>query len=255
MEASLYIALILGLSSSFHCVGMCGPIAMAIPANRKNNWTLSFGILSYNLGRILTYAILGLIVGNIGLSLTTFGIMQWISILAGIGLILFAWKKVIGRIIPFSGSSKLTSLISQNIGKVMRSNSPFKLPLLGMLNGLLPCGMVYVALTNAILAGNPINGALSMLFFGLGTIPAMFAIAFFANKITGAVRQKINTAIPYILTVVGFLVVLRGMNLDIPYISPKVQLTEMKADANATSNVAPKQEVKMSCCHSKETCE
>lgn len=254
MEASLYIALILGLSSSFHCVGMCGPIAMAIPANRKNNWTLSFGILSYNLGRILTYAILGLIVGNIGLSLTTFGIMQWISILAGIGLILFAWKKVIGRIIPFSGSSKLTTFIAQNIGKVMRSNSVFKLPLLGMLNGLLPCGMVYVALTNAILAGSPINGALSMLFFGLGTIPAMFAIAYFANKITGKVRQKINTAIPYILTIVGVLVVLRGMNLDIPYISPKVQLTEMKNENN-TSEQAPAPEVKMSCCHSKESCE
>lgn len=254
MDAFLYIALILGLSSSFHCIGMCGPIAMAIPLNRKSNWSLSLGIVAYNLGRILTYTTLGIIVGNIGLTIETFGIMQWISILAGIGLILFAWKKVIGRLLPFSGNSKITSFISKSIGKVMRSQSSFKLPLLGMLNGLLPCGMVYVALTNAILAGSPVNGALSMLFFGIGTIPAMFAIAYFANKITSSLRQKINTAIPYVLTIVGLLIVLRGMNLDIPYISPKVHLTELtnENESNLSKNET---KVEMSCCHAKEKCD
>ena len=64
-----------------------------------------------------------------------------------------------------------------------------------------------------------------MLAFGVGTLPAMIAVGFAANKINSTFRQRINVIIPYLLTVVGLLIVLRGMNLDIPYISPKVSTT------------------------------
>lgn len=223
MGAILLAGLILGITSNLHCVGMCGPIAMAIPVNRTNNWTILAGILQYNFGRIITYMFLGLIVGIIGISVNTMGILQWISIVSGIFLIIYAWRKWfavhITAKLPQVGIQKA---ISKNIGRVIKSDMPFKPLFLGLLNGFLPCGMVYIGLMNAILGGHPYTSALAMMAFGIGTLPSMIAIGFMANRITSEMRRKMNKAIPYMLTVVGLLIVLRGMNLDIPYISPKV---------------------------------
>ncbi|MGJ8661454.1 MAG: sulfite exporter TauE/SafE family protein [Bacteroidota bacterium] len=247
MNTFVVTGLILGLTSSLHCIGMCGPIAMAIPVNRKNNWTILNGILQYNLGRILTYAIFGLIVGSIGLTIHTFGVLQWLSIISGALLIIYAWRKWLGR----SFNANLPNLgingfVSKGIGTILKSKFPFKLPLLGMLNGLLPCGMVYVALMNALLAGNQGSSALAMIAFGVGTLPSMIAVGFAAGKINGALRHKLNASVPYILTLVGFLIILRGMNLGIPFISPKA---EMAMKHNSEMNkMHPK--MKMDCCHS-----
>lgn len=223
MGAILLAGLILGITSNLHCVGMCGPIAMAIPVNRTNNWTILGGVLQYNFGRVLTYMFLGLLVGTIGISVDTLGILQWISILAGVFLIVYAWRKWfsvhITAKLPQLGIQKM---ISKNIGRVLRSEIPFKPLFLGLLNGLLPCGMVYIALMNAILGGHPYTSALAMMAFGVGTLPSMITIGFMANRITNEMRRKMNKVVPYLLTLVGLLIVLRGMNLDIPYISPKV---------------------------------
>jgi sulfite exporter TauE/SafE len=100
---------------------------------------------------------------------------------------------------------------------------PFKLSLLGMLNGLLPCGMVYVGLTNALIAGSPMNSVFAMASFGLGTMATMLLVGFAANKISLQVRSNLRKIVPYMLTFVGLLVILRGLNLDIPYISPKIE--------------------------------
>lgn len=252
METIFLAGLILGITSNLHCIGMCGPIAMAIPVNRKSNWSILSGILQYNFGRILTYAALGAIVGSIGVTVETFGFLQWLSIIAGVFMILFAWRKWISMKLetklPMFG---VQSLISKGLGKVITSGSPFKLSLLGMLNGLLPCGMVYVALMNALLAGNMLSSANAMIAFGIGTLPSMIAVGFAANRINANVRQKLNKAVPYLLTVVGVLIILRGMNLDIPFISPKVTVT--KTEVKGEMNAAPK--VEMSCCHKKTACE
>lgn len=225
MSDFLLYGFILGLTSNFHCIGMCGPIALAIPVQRKNNLTILSGLLQYNVGRIFTYSILGAIIGTIGFSIEIVGIMQLISIISGVGMILFAWRKWITLKIPFdSGFAGLNGFISRNIGKIIASNSPFKLIVLGILNGLLPCGMIYIALMNALLGGNPFNSAIAMSFFGLGTLPAMLFVGFAGNSISNALRQKMNKWVPYLLTLVGLLMVLRGMNLDIPMISPGVNV-------------------------------
>jgi len=127
MNELLIYGLILGLTSNLHCIGMCGPIALAIPVNRSNNWTILVGVLSYNFGRILTYATLGAFIGAIGFSIELVGVMQWISIFAGIGMILYAWRKWLTIKIPFSiGVAGLNGFISKNIGKIMASDSVFK---------------------------------------------------------------------------------------------------------------------------------
>jgi hypothetical protein len=222
---------------------------MAIPINRKNNWSILSGVLQYNLGRVFTYAVLGLIIGSIGLTIQSFGVLQWLSIITGILLIAYAWRKWLGRIfhakIP---GINLNGFVSKGIGSVMRSKFPFKLPLLGFLNGLLPCGMVYVALMNAMLTGNQLSSATAMIAFGLGTLPAMMAVGFAAGKITGQLRNKINTAVPYLLTVVGLLVILRGMNLGIPFISPNAE----KAMKHSSGMSKEEPAMKMDCCHSSE---
>lgn len=245
MEAPFYIAFIIGISSSFHCIGMCGPIVTAVPTRSATNFGILFKLLQYHLGRILTYSILGLVVGNIGLTLATFGALQWISIISGMILIAFAWKKYFVNYFSWRIFSGISSFVSKGVGKVLRSNSPFKLVSLGILNGLLPCGMVFIALTNALLTGNSISSGTAMVFFGLGTLPAMIAVGFMLNKISLSLRSKMNKALPYLLTVVGLMIVLRGMNLDIPYLSPKLEvvLHEKGNDVNT---------VKMECCHSPE---
>lgn len=251
MESILLLGLILGITSNLHCIGMCGPIAMAIPVNRKSNWTILSGVLQYNFGRILTYALLGIIVGSIGITIETLGFLQWLSIFAGIFLILFAWRKWFSaKFLSKIPSFGVQSLISKGLGKVIRSKSPFKIWFLGMLNGFLPCGMVYAALINALLAGNPSGSSYAMIAFGIGTLPSMIAVGFAANRINANMRQKFNKVVPYLLTIVGILIVLRGMNLDIPYISPKVSIK--------TTKVTNEPEVEMSCCHKKvdtDSCE
>lgn len=244
MGSILLLGLILGITSNLHCIGMCGPIALAIPVNRKTNWTILSGILQYNFGRIFTYAILGVIVGSIGITIGTLGFLQWLSIISGIFLILFAWRKWFSsKLIDKLPTIGIQSLISKSLGKVIRSKSPFKISLLGILNGLLPCGMVYAALINALLAGNPLGSSYAMIAFGIGTLPSMIAVGFAANRIQAATRQKFNKIVPYLLTLVGLLIILRGMNLDIPFISPKVSITKTE------SIKEPK--VEMSCCHKK----
>ena len=240
---------IIGLSSNFHCIGMCGPIAMAIPVNRKNNFTILSGALQYNFGRILTYALLGFVVGSIGLTIKTFGILQWLSIVAGIGLILFAWKKYFNQIITIKiPTFGIQSSLNSGLGKIIRSKSPLKLLLLGGLNGLLPCGMVFVALANAILTGGLISSAIAMAAFGVGTLPAMIAVVFMMNKITPTARQRMNKAVPYLLTIVGLLVILRGLNLGIPYISPTVKMVEQKINTEEGEEEL-ESTVQMDCCH------
>lgn len=250
MGTYILAGFIIGLTSNFHCIGMCGPIAMAIPVNRKSNLTILSDALQYNFGRIITYSLLGLLVGFIGLSIKTFGVLQWLSILAGIGLILFAWQKYLHALFPFKiPSFKIQATLNKGLGKIIRSHSPFKLLLLGGLNGLLPCGMVFVALSNAILTGDILYSSLAMLAFGVGTLPAMMAVVFMMNKISTSTRKKMSRAVPYLLTVVGLLIILRGLNLGIPFISPNVKMVEKKIEQKDGSCVN-ESTVEMDCCHS-----
>lgn len=246
MEGVLLAGFLLGLASNFHCIGMCGPIAIAIPVNRSNNLTIALGALQYNLGRITTYAILGLLIGSIGITINTFGILQWLSIIAGFGLILYAWRKYFQNIVSLKlPSTGIQPILNKGLGKIIKSKSPFKLLFLGALNGLLPCGMVFVALGNALLTGNVIPSALAMIAFGIGTLPAMIALTFMANKINASARKKLNRIVPYMLTLVGLLIILRGMNLGIPFISPSAKVVGkvINEDRELESSV------QIDCCH------
>jgi hypothetical protein len=164
---------------------MCGPIAFALPLNRNKKSTLVVGILQYHLGRILVYTFLGSLVGFIGLGIKMIGILQIISILSGIFVILYAWRNthLFQNLLPELKAS-CNFVPSNTIGKLMRSNSKLKLFGLGMLNGFLPCGMIYTALIASIITGNPLSSSASMFAFGIGTLPGMIVLTYFTNRLS-----------------------------------------------------------------------
>lgn len=217
-------AIILGLASSLHCVGMCGPIALALPLNRKSESSKVLGLLSYNVGRILSYASLGLIFGALGKGLYIFTQQQWLSIGAGVLMLIMAFLP--GSIQFFSGKHRWFIRFQQSwknvTAKFFKRNSLKSLFSIGILNGFLPCGMVYAALAGALASSSVLGGIYFMLFFGLGTVPLMFGLAYAGDLINLKQRLRFQKMIPIMLGLVGIMLIIRGLGLDLGHFSPSV---------------------------------
>lgn len=229
----LLSAFIFGLLGSFHCVGMCGPIAFLLPLDRKNNTKRVMQLLSYHLGRLLTYSVLGLIFGIIGKSLNLFGFQQQLSIIIGILMItvIVIPTRVFNRYNFSKPLYKLVRKVKKAMGSELKKKSSGTFFTIGYLNGLLPCGLVYMAIFGALGTGNAWEGSLYMIIFGLGTIPLMTTAIYLGNFLTTSVKQYILKAIPVFVVVIGMLFVLRGLGLGIPYVSPSEMVTVEKATA------------------------
>jgi len=215
-----YLAFLIGLMGSVHCVGMCGPLAFAVPSLRKGWGYLLFDKFSYQAGRLISYSILGVLIGLLGRQLWLSGLQQILSILSG-ALILIA---AASRIFKFSIGSKpqasfLLKPFHALFGYAIKHGANHLI--IGIINGLLPCGFVYLAMAAALNTAT-VQGAVTYMFwFGLGTVPLML-IATIGMGFTGAVmRRRINIVIPYLMVFLGFWFILRGMQLNIPYLSPK----------------------------------
>ena len=218
----LYTAFILGLISSFHCVGMCGAISVMLPVDHQNPVKKFFQLMVYHVGKITAYAFIGLLFGLLGKGLFLAGMQQQLSIIIGLLIILIA-------LIPERLLSKysITQPLYQLIGKVKSSlGSQFKkkslgsLFTIGLLNGFLPCGMVYMAVFGAMAMQSQLLGALYMSFFGLGTVPLLIMVAYANQLISISLRNRIQKAIPFVAVAIGILFILRGLGLGIPYVSP-----------------------------------
>lgn len=221
-------ALLTGLLGSFHCVGMCGPIAMSTPTVGFSLLDRVTGKLIYNFGRIITYSLMGIVLGAFGFGLKLAGLQQSISIIAGVIIILGvlfnhqSLHRFIGN--PFSlFSGKLA-------GKLFQHKTYLSLLLIGLLNGLLPCGFVYIGLIGAVATQDLWNGGLFMFFFGLGTLPLMFFVSMLGQFISIQTRSKINRFTPLLALLVGCLFILRGLNLGLPYLSPKIGSDQNKVE-------------------------
>jgi len=214
-------AFIMGVAGSLHCVGMCGPLALALPVNHSNDLSRIAGGALYNLGRIVSYSVMGLIVGSMGKLLIA---SHWQSRLSlSLGVVILLYLLIPKRYFHFS---KLTTLnkpfiaLRKQLGKLFQSNNLSSVFFIGILNGLLPCGLVYLALTSSVISGSSLHGALFMSFFGLGTFPAMMATILLGNYLNQQLRLKISRALPVFLFLMAALLVLRGLELGIPFLSP-----------------------------------
>ena len=226
----LLSALLLGLMGSFHCAGMCGPIAIALPLHGNNIPQKIFGGSLYNLGRTLTYGVMGAIFGLLGQGVVMIGFQQKISIVMGALMIVSVIFPSLFRNQYHMEKSwfSLVGKLKKYIGKLFAVRSFSSLFFIGLLNGLLPCGLVYMAIAGAIGTGEVVLGSLYMMMFGLGTIPMMLSIAIAGNILSVAIRRKINRLIPVLVVLVGIFFILRGLSLGIPYLSPPREKIEKK---------------------------
>ena len=218
----LVSAFILGLLGSFHCVGMCGPIAFMLPVDHSNTVKKITQIAIYHFGRLLAYSIIGLIFGLIGKSLYIFGFQQQLTIIIGVLMILVVLipQQTFNKYNFSRPVYRLISKVKSALGSAMKKKTMDTFLTIGFLNGFLPCGLVYMALFAAIAGGNAINGILYMAVFGLGTIPLMTTTIYFSQFLKGKARQRIQKAIPVFVILIGALFILRGLGLGIPYLSP-----------------------------------
>jgi sulfite exporter TauE/SafE len=218
----LWTALVLGLAGSFHCIGMCGPIAFVLPVDRSSKSKLIFQTFLYHLGRLLSYSLIGLLFGFIGKGLYFAGFQQRLSVLMGVIMIAVV-------LIPISIFNKynfskplykIIGQVKQKLGSYLSKKSNKALFSIGFFNGFLPCGLVYMALIGSISTGNILQGSIYMLLFGMGTIPMMTGAILLGNFVNLSLRTKIQKLIPVFVVIIGLLFILRGLGLGIPYVSP-----------------------------------
>ena len=201
---------------------MCGPIAMMLPVDRNNQAKKVTQIITYHLGRLFAYSTIGFIFGMLGKGFLLAGMQQKMSIFIGIAMILIILipEKVVANYNFSKPIFKVISKIKTTLGSQFKNKSYKSLFTIGLLNGFLPCGMVYVALFGAIAMQSPTFGVLYMVLFGLGTVPMMSSIVYLNSFLTISIRNKIQKAIPYVAVFIGIVFILRGLGLGIPYISP-----------------------------------
>lgn len=225
-------AFILGLLGSFHCVGMCGPIAFMLPVNRSNTIQKFFQVFLYHFGRLLAYSIIGVFFGILGKSFSIFGLQQKLSIAVGVMMIILVITPY-QIFIKYNFSKpvyKIIAKVKNSLGAALKKKTPDTFLSIGFLNGFLPCGLVYMAVFGSIASSSILQGSLYMLLFGLGTIPLMTVAVYAGNFLSQKARQHIQKAIPVFVILIGLLFILRGLGLGIPYLSPKPAVETVSAD-------------------------
>ncbi len=221
MQAFFLTGLTIGIIGSFHCIGMCGPLALSLPVNKEEQaWKQVAAIMAYNLGRVATYFCLGILFGIIGKSFALVGYQQALSVATGLLLLIvliFGHKLRTNIPVIAAFHRWIKNVLFVLLRKPQRIGIFF---LTGVINGLLPCGLVYLAIASAIATGTAVNGGMVMLGFGLGTIPLMVVLMVAGTFISVAFRSRIRRMVPYFAGLVACVLILRGLNLGIPYVSP-----------------------------------
>lgn len=238
---------VIGLLGSLHCLGMCGPLVLALPLGHTTNLHRIIGGLLYNLGRAVTYGLLGIVFGILGRGLKLSGLQQWVSIIFGVILILAVIVPGLLKITPMV--SRFTNMFSaplkNKMGNLLRQKKIYPLFVFGLLNGLLPCGLVYGAIFGAIISNSLVDSSLYMFLFGLGTLPMMFLLIYFSDLIKNKFLKNLRAIIPVFVVLLGILFILRGLNLGIPYLSPDMKNSKHMMHHQGMDENAPSRD----CCN------
>ena len=224
MTPIILSALALGFLGSLHCVGMCGPIVLCLPQVGSSKLSFLMSRLVYNLGRVVTYAAMGAVCGLIGRFVSMAGYQKWLTIIVGAVILLaillpshFAQR--IGLLNPLT---KFAAIGKQWWSRLLNRKTYLSQFGIGILNGFLPCGFLYIGLAAATTTGSVGSASLYMVLFGLGTVPALLITAIFAGFIRSSFRARLLKASPAVAVAMALLLLLRGMSLGIPYLSPRL---------------------------------
>ena len=214
----LWTAFTIGLLGSLHCIGMCGPIAMALPMGGASKWQLALNGLIYNSGRILTYVLIGSIFGLLGKGIFLAGYQSALSITLGILLIVLAFFAIQleSHLVHIPFLQKPLQQLKQSLARLLKVDQRPSFFMIGLLNGLLPCGLVYMAIVGAVSTGDILQGAAFMALFGLGTLPMMLSAIFLGGWMHGRFRTTLRKVLPVMLVAMALLLIFRGMNFDLP---------------------------------------
>jgi sulfite exporter TauE/SafE len=221
-DISYWLMFVIGLTTSAHCVAICGGINLSQCFKRADtciynvNTLNIFSILQpsilYNFGRIISYTVIGFIAGSLGSAVMFSTIARsGLKLIAGIFLAIIGMR-MLGL---FPQRYKLISNVLKILaGKVNLVKHKNKTPIItGLLNSLMPCGPLYAAQACALSTGSPVKGAAAMLFFGLGTMPLMFGFGMFGSAVSQKAAQKVITAGGVIIAMLGLLMLSQSWNL------------------------------------------
>ncbi len=237
----LWTGFVVGFVGSLHCIGMCGPIAIALSGRRGSHLGFLIKRLLYNIGRTITYSLMGIVAGLIGASVRVAGYQNTLSIALGVLVLLAVLipSRLTSRLFPLQTWTKMGDKIKALWAKLFGQRSYGSFFLIGILNGFLPCGLVYMALAGAAATGAVTSSILYMFLFGVGTIPVMLATTYLGSFIGLGIRNFVNKLLPVGAIVLAVLLIVRGLSLGIPYLSPRAMMTEVDGDST----------VVMECCH------
>ncbi len=212
--------LIFGLISTLHCAGMCGPLAFYIPSQVKGDKRV-FAVL-YQIGRISIYIVIGLMVYLLGMSFSFFKLQQTLSIVMGSLMVLYVLWPLL-KLPKLKLFSNLQGNVLKKISAAIGSNSNKSALGLGMMNGLLPCGAIYIAALYCASFNQVSDAVVYMLLFGIGTMPVFIAAWMLISKQFSFKVKRFTYLYKALPLVVGVLMILRGANLGIPYLSPELE--------------------------------
>lgn len=211
-------AILLGLGGNLHCMGMCGPLVLAIPFGNEKGIKKILATTVYFITKALGYALLGAIIGIIGAAAKLVVWQQWISIASGILMLVMVLFPIVLQ--QFEKVNISASFISSNLNKLLQSKSKWRLFAFGFLHAFLPCGLVYTALAASLAFASAIKSSLFMFTFGISSALMLWALASFKTHFSFHKSKHFAWISRSIVVLVAILLIVRGLNLGIPYISP-----------------------------------
>jgi sulfite exporter TauE/SafE len=219
----LWTAFLLGLVGSLHCAGMCGPLLLALARSQPAARRPTIGRMAYHFGRVSSYCVLGAMLGLLGHLVAPVGFQRWLSLTLGIALL--AGLLLSSKMQFAMPMASWLGWLKNSMRGLLQSNSLLSQAVMGALNGLLPCGLVYVAAAGATATAYPLSGAAYMALFGLGTWPMMLAIHFAGHRLPLPARFPIGSVTRAAVLLMAMLLLLRGLELGIPFLSPSLSAT------------------------------
>lgn len=235
MEGMFITAFLLGLLGSAHCIGMCGPLVFAVSARASAPASGWLGMMVMQTGRTAVYVLMGAAAGMFGRGLQLAGAQRTVSIALGTIILV---GLIVPKLLPTSRLSRIPATLvikaQRLFGDNFQRRSLEGVFFMGMLNGLLPCGLVYLALTGGLAQDGLVQGALFMACFGIGTWPALFVVRWSDGLLRGSIRERLRKIAPYAYAAMGILLILRGMDLGVPFVSPDLPEVNSPLDTCAT---------------------
>ena len=212
-----------GILGIMHCIGMCGPLILTIPfQSLESKSQKTWAYLLYGGGKTLAYMILGLLFGIIGSKAKQLNMQSYVSIIAGVLLLLTAIIPLVSQKANFTPKfmSKFNTWINGQIAKQFRSKKLQSFGVIGFLNGFLPCGFIYAAIFIAVTLGSVAQSISFMLFFGIATMLSLTVFSLVFQLLPIGTRNTLRKLFPYLIILTAVLLILRGLQLGIPVLSP-----------------------------------